>query len=364
MASRPPPVSYLEAHRYDGAAIQHDRRHEARPCVIQPRDLALIADVQRHKFLTTDQLLELWWPASSAWAGQRRLRRLFAAGHLERFRPVARQGSFPWTYHLGERGHRLLQEARLLDRGVRYRPRRIYDYSVVLHEIQLNAWALACRRTLGERLLRWEGETDIEPPPHAAQAQLRIGNYWSVEGLRKPQPRLLRPDAILELTFEGDSEEPGTILVEFDRTRRLDKNYDKFHRYDSFLNNWWRHTAYGDRDEPPYLLFVCQDADQRAQFLHGADRQLTGHHWHPSASPHQHRHVGREHTLFALELDAHRDTLEAWRLPAFPTGHPARQNEVERVTLITPHGGRRDARRRPRTRHKPPERAATWRNSY
>jgi hypothetical protein len=89
------PASYLDAHRYDGAAIQHDRRKQRTRCTIQPRDLALLADVHRHKFLTAPQLLELWWPGRSAWAGQRRLLRLFRAGHLERFRPIARRARSP-----------------------------------------------------------------------------------------------------------------------------------------------------------------------------------------------------------------------------------------------------------------------------
>jgi hypothetical protein len=332
-----PPASYLDAHRYDGAVIQHDRRDGIFVCTIQPRDLALIADVRRHKFLTAPQLLELWWPGRSARAGQRRLRRLFRAGHLERFRPIARRGSFPWTYHLGEYGHRLLQQAGLVERRVRYRRRAIYDYSLVLHELQLNGWALACRRLLGDRLLRWEGETDIEPPAEARQGQGRLDDYWTVEGLRTPQPRLLRPDTTLELIVaDNEPGEPATILVEFDRTRRLDKNYDKFRRYDAFLNDWWRHTVLGERQEPPMVLFVCQDDEQRERFLRGADHQLTGHRWHPSATPDEHEHVGRRRILFAIEADAHRGRLEAWRLPAFPPGHPARDNTVQRVAI----GGR------------------------
>jgi hypothetical protein len=45
-------ASYLDAHRYDGATIQHDRRKRLMPDTTQPRDLALLADVRRHNFLT------------------------------------------------------------------------------------------------------------------------------------------------------------------------------------------------------------------------------------------------------------------------------------------------------------------------
>jgi hypothetical protein len=85
------PASYLAAHRYDGAAIQRDRVDELVPCAVQPRDVAVLRGVWQYKFLTAPQVCELWWPGRSERAGQRRLRKLFEAGYLERFRPVARQ---------------------------------------------------------------------------------------------------------------------------------------------------------------------------------------------------------------------------------------------------------------------------------
>ena len=151
--------SYLEAHRYDGAAIEHARREHILPCAVQPRDVAIMQDVWRYKFLTAPQLRELWWPDRSVQAADRRLLKLFRAGHLDRFRPIARRGSYPWTYHLGEHGHRLLQHAGAINAGQRHRRRAIYDYGHVLHEIQLNAWVLAYRRALGDDLLSWDGET-------------------------------------------------------------------------------------------------------------------------------------------------------------------------------------------------------------
>jgi hypothetical protein len=93
-------------------------------------------------------------------------------------------------------------------------------------------------------------------------------------------------------------------------------------------------TVHGD--QPPFVLFICQDESQRGQFLSAADPELTGHRWHPSAPPEQHDHVGRRRILFAVERDAHDGVLEAWRLPAYPPGHPARRPEVRRVA-IAPH---------------------------
>src|SRR5215211_272857 len=158
------PSSYADAHRYDGAAIHHDRAPAIVPCALQPRDVAIVRDVWRYKFLSAPQILELWWPGRSARAGQRRLSKLFEAGYLERFRPISRRGSFPWVYQLGAEGHRLLQRHGSVPAAKRYVARSVYDYSRILHELQLNAWVIAYRRLAGEALLSWEGETDVDPP--------------------------------------------------------------------------------------------------------------------------------------------------------------------------------------------------------
>jgi hypothetical protein len=327
------PPSYVAAHRYDGAAVYHERAQALVPCAIQPRDVAIVRDIWRYKFLTAPQLIELWWPGSSDRAGQRRLRKLFDAGCVERFRPVVRRGSFPWTYQLGREGHRLLQGEGVIPARARYSARRIYDYGYVLHEIQLNAWVLAYRRALGDQLVSWEGETSIEPPPEARRAQLRFEGDWSAEQLREPRARLVRPDAVLEI--DRDDGEQGTrrFFIEYDRTRRIDKNYEKFRRYDAFLNWWCRDTSFGEAAEPPFVIFVCQDRAQLEQFLAAADRELTGHRWHPSAPPEEHVYVGRRHLLFADELDVHAGVLDAMRVPAFPAGHAARLPHVRRVRI-------------------------------
>jgi hypothetical protein len=62
--------------------IERGQRDRIVHCAVQPRDLAIVRDVWRYHFLTTDQLLELWWPGASAQAGRRRLVKLFRAGYL------------------------------------------------------------------------------------------------------------------------------------------------------------------------------------------------------------------------------------------------------------------------------------------
>ena len=138
---------------------------------------------------------------------------------------------------------------------------------------------------------------------------------------------------MLEIDRPDGEDGTRTFLIEYDRTRRVDKNYDKLRRYDAFLCSWWRHSTYGDEPSPPWILFVCQTHEQRETFLAAADRELTGHRWHPSAGPDRHDYVGRRRVLFALEHDGR---VDAWQLPAFPAGHPARDVSVRRRRLATP----------------------------
>ena len=188
----------------------------------------------------------------------------------------------------------------------------------------------------GRRLLSWEGETHIEPPreARARQGVLRLSNYWSAEGLRDPRPRLVRPDAALEVARQ-DGEGNRLFFIEYDRTQRVDKNYEKFRRYDTFLCWWSTHTSYAD-GELPFVIFICQDDYQRDRFLTAADHELTGHLWQPSAPRDEHVHVGRQRVLFVSELDMHIGRIEANRVPRFPPGHPGRRGpdaHVRRVRL-------------------------------
>jgi hypothetical protein len=56
-------ASYEAIHRFDGAVIEHGERGGSLvQCAVQPRHLAIVHAVWRYKFLTTSQVLELWWP--------------------------------------------------------------------------------------------------------------------------------------------------------------------------------------------------------------------------------------------------------------------------------------------------------------
>lgn len=322
-------ASYTELLRYDGAVVQRDRRPAVVPCALQPRDVEVIRDVWRLKFLTATQLLELHWPGRAGQVGRRRLAKLFRAGYLDRFRPITRTGgSFPWTYHLGNEGHRVLREIGVLDPRARFVSRPVYDYRYVLHEVHLNSWVITWQRALGPTLVTWDGESEFEPPLELRRAELRLDDDRSVEGLRDTRPRLVRPDAVLEVE-RRDGNGTTFFLIEYDRTRRVDKNFEKFLRYDCFLCWWWRHTRLACQNTVPFVIFVCQDEDQRATFITVADRELTGQLWHPSEGPTGHEYPGRDHILFSIEADIHHGEPVAIRVPAVPPNHSYRSSGAE-----------------------------------
>lgn len=209
-----PSAEDAAVHRCDGAAIE---RGQIVHCAVQPRDLAIVRDVWRDHFLTTDQLLELWWPEATAQAGRRRLGKLFPAGLLYRFRPLSRRGSNRWTYHLGAEGHGMLVRAGAIRRGDRFNQRTIYDPGHVLHDLQFNALVLAWRRLLGEDLVAWHGETELHPQtglrrdPTDAFLRVERDSEDYVEGLRDECSRLLRPDAVVEVG-DPDGGRPADVL--------------------------------------------------------------------------------------------------------------------------------------------------------
>jgi hypothetical protein len=305
--------SYEAVLRYDGAAVARGRREELVPCTVQPRDLEVIDAVRRCRFLTTPQLVEIWWPGAAPQVARRRLTKLFEAGYLDRFRPVARRGSFPWTYQLGREGHRLLQRAGIVDADERHEPTEVYDYRYILHDVHLASWVIAWRRLLGDLLLDWGGEKQVEAPARADRFSSSeiAGNGGALRDARR---RPLRPDAVLEIAGR-DASRTHTFFVEYDRTRRVDKNFEKFRRYDCFASTWWQESVYGAAERPPWVIFVCQDAEQQELFLRSAHRQVTGRLVDVQG---QVRFPGRERLLFLDEKDMHAGEAVAHRLPSDP----------------------------------------------
>ena len=116
----------------------------------------------------------------------------------------------------------------------------------------------------------------------------------------------MQPDALLDVAAaDGDVR----VFVEYDRTRRVDKNYDKFRRYEALLAVWWRATDLGC----PYVVFVCQDAEHRRRFM--LRRRQRAHRPPVRAArrtAREERYPARDRTLFVLESDIRRRRHD-WR---------------------------------------------------
>jgi hypothetical protein len=327
----------------DELFIERGRRSEAKPALLQERDVALITDVWRYKFLTTDQLRALHWPGRSEQATRRRLVRLFEQGYLERLRPRAQmgQGTYQWTYFLGPQGHALLRSIGHLAPRAKYEPKPVFDFAYVIHDIQANGWVIAYRELLGQRLIGWRGEAEsqVTPPPGARERnpylrQKSVGGKWVVEGIDPNWVQPVRPDAVLDFELGPDGGR-AQLYVEFDRTGRPDKNAPKFRRYDAFLGWWWRLSEQVAAGGNPLVVFVCPDERALRAMLAYADHALTVHRTFWQAKPSEQRYPARERIIFVAEVWAYDGSPEAWRVPEFlPPGHPDRESSAARRTKL------------------------------
>ena len=158
--------------------------------------------------------------------------------------------------------------------------------------------------------------------PNLAASTLKVyAILWDTHVL----PRL---GSLLDVaTTDGDFH----VCVEYDRTQRVDKNYDKFRRYNALLTVWWRATGL----VWPFLVFVCQDAEHRRRFLHAADHELTGCLSAGAGADRDERHFARDRALFVLESDIRDGNPEAMQLPELPPRHEDRTNpaSVRRIAL-------------------------------
>ena len=218
------PASYAEAHRYDGAAIEHGQRDALDPVRAaatrrrdRPRRLALQVP---HRAAAARAVVAR---RASVQAADRRLLKLFRAGHLERFRPIARRGtgSYPWTYHLGEDGHRLLQHAGVIAaRPALPRPRRS---TTTATSSTSSSSTPGCSPTAARSATRCSPGTarpTIDPPPGCGAASSGSTTTGRPRASSDPRPRLVRPDAVLEVAGDDRRRQPRLLLIEYDRTRR------------------------------------------------------------------------------------------------------------------------------------------------
>ena len=263
--------------------------------------------------------------------------RLFDAGFVDRFRPQTLRGSYQWTYCLARDGFRAAEQTGELAPGLKFAPRReaIFDYRYVIHDLRVNEWVLRYRELLGDRLLDWAGpdESLIQPPKGITSGGIGDGEY-DVIGIEDEAMRSIQPDARLDVV--GVSGEVS-LFVEYDRTRRVDKNYDKFRRYEAFLAGWW----HGALPEGDTRRRSCSSA-RTPTTASASSTPPTGSSL-PTSSAGElnpaHEYVVRDRVLFAIEDDMHNGHAEAVRLPHDPPS-------VRDPTTSSASSGSPDRRRR------------------
>jgi len=304
----------------------------------QARDLILRA-LWRYRFLLTSQIADEWWPGRSLYAAQRRLLRMTAAGWVTRFRPRLSKGKHEWIYQLDRKGFDLGKRCWGLDgpyieEEAKWRPRHVTEYSVVEHDLQVNAWVMAYRALVGERLIDWlgpdQGRVDV-PTTYdrdkrrvrrvdLQDATLASNGYHHPCGLRLEHFAPVVPDATLTLYCDSIGAEVD-LLAELDRTRRPTKNVDKLRRYDAFVTAWSRMTdRYRHAAELPYVIFVCPGEQEAHSLMRVADREVTGQYAGYGPRPEGWPSPGRERMLFVAEEDVHDGFASAWSLPPQAAG--------------------------------------------
>jgi hypothetical protein len=349
------PDSYAAVHRGERLLLLRDQhpppRELAEHLTPQPRDLEILRALWRYRFLLTSQIAREWWPGCSLQAAQRRLLAITAAGWVTRFRPRLSRGKHEWVYHLDRKGFDLGKawwdfDGPYIPSEAKWRKRQVSDYSVVQHDLQVNAWVMAYREIVGESVVDWigpdQGRLDV-PTKYEPQArrfrpieieEIELRRYDYVRDLKLEHPHPVVPDATLSLFFD-ESEREFDLFVEFDRTRRPVKNLDKLRRYDSLLTAWWRVLdRYRGRKEAPAAVFVCPDEEAVFSLMEAAHRELTGRIGRPGTDEEGWTSPARTRTFFAAEEDVHDGSLRGWMLsPLAPyADHP--RELVERKVLL------------------------------
>lgn len=326
------PDTAAELRHAEAKLLVWDERTTRRPCALQWRDADVLEALGRYRFLTTVQIADQWWPGCALQVVRRRLTKLFDAGYVERFRPQTIRGSYQWIYCLARDGHRAAQQSGRLPEELRFTPRReqIFDYRYVVHDLRLNDWVIAYKALLGGGLIDWHGPDGCrrEPPKVETWLRDRDEHGGSVSGLKLGPWRPIAPDAALDVLHDpGDGLRWTQLLVEYDRTRRVDKNFDKFRRYDSYVSTWWYRSGQ-EGEWRPIVLFLCEDERHLERFLAAADHELTGYRSYlDDDGQAAHHFYGRRQIVFALASELYAGSLTAYAVPHYPPGHGQRRQE-------------------------------------
>ena len=316
-------------------------------------DLEMLGLIASGGHVLSSQLHRQLNPKGAATTTQRRLKRLWDAGLVERFQFHRRDGGgVPMCYLLSAEGWRTVRSLRRTAwsapaadaPGVRegdslVRPRRgpadPRQLRRARFDVHVAGWSLALlqiERDSRDRLLA-ASESVLEPPtgqtsgarrpPGPADLRLAAGRVphdflrTNSDGERVEIERFetVRPSCIVQL-----SRPALDVLVEFDDRLSKGTGIAKLERYDHFLTGWSAQMRrYGERREAiPLVVFVCRDRARARRCAQLADQALRACRAYPGEYPFDWDYLGRSRTLFVAERDAHEGLLCGYGVSRLP----------------------------------------------
>lgn len=318
------------------------RQDHGPPIALTPRDLRLMALIHDVNYLSSSQLTMLGWGFSGERAAQKRLKRLYDSGYLDRFRPIPQVGTAEWIYQLATTGWTTLLQQGIVPQDRPYVPAAITSISYTEHDLQLAALILHIAQTAARDPTRglidtmpflWRGprngriDTDTPEPIRRSPAALLP------EGTRlHPQDSrggYLEPDATL---IGHAGQDRWAVLIEYDRTDRPHKQTDRLRRYDHWLNDGWRHTHFATHTAPPSVIFLTAREQPLRRLIETADKTYTAWYGHEHAGPREGTHPARQRTVFTSR---ERILKGDWRMHRTPNLPPALRDDPTTCTPRT-----------------------------
>jgi len=230
------------------------RHRRARQVILQPRDMDIIIAVFQSRFLTREQIQEMF-DISCITVANRILRRLFDARFLDRrFLPLL-HGSSQAMYFLGRRGMPIVSEQLNLDPDEVARTRRrdqALRPGLLEHERLINDFRIQLETGIAE------SSVSVKRFLHARKCECRFGIRTGGQETKY----YLKPDGYFELM---SSHWLDSYFLEIDRsTSGLRKLSRKFRTYRAFQQSGAFEKVY---DRPRFGVVVVTLTSQRAKNL-------------------------------------------------------------------------------------------------
>lgn len=253
------------------------------PIQITSRDLEIIRQISRHRFLRSTQVIAL--AGGSAQQLLRRLQRLYHLGYLERPRCQIdyfhRSGSQPLVYGLARKGAAILASQddashRSLDRNEKNQRigRPFLEHALLVSDFTVSL-ELACRSRSDVRLI-----TANELPLPPATQKLRQPFHWSAT-LTTGEKLGVVPDAVfaLDVTRANGKSERTFYFLEADRatmpiTRRGLKQTSFFRKLLAYEATWSQGIHRNRFGFHRFRVLTVTSTPQRNANLIAASRKL------------------------------------------------------------------------------------------